>query len=158
MTRKTIGAARGQAAGDGVRGSVQSPPIPEQHLPSNPNCVSVTTDAARVLSGRTWAELEQLAVRVVEPFHRASGIACLGGYAWRVALSRKNERLTQVQLYFVFDGPATRAHLDTLERGVIDLDLGFGPACVERVPINGAPAVLATGGRLYGVLLSLIHI
>lgn len=123
----------------------------ERPLPTNPNCVSFTTGAADLFAARTWAELQRFAADVSAPFHRVSGLPVLAGYAWRVALDRKNEQQLQGQLYFVFDGPATSDHLDALESAVLIADLGFGPATVERVPLTGALAVLTVEGRSYSV-------
>jgi uncharacterized tellurite resistance protein B-like protein len=119
----------------------------EEPLPSNPNCVSFTTDAAALFGGRSWASLQQLAISVGGPFHEESRLPTLVGYAWRVALDRKNERLSQGQLWCVFDGPATSAHLDLLEASVAQVGLGFGPATVERTPVSGAASIYLFGGR-----------
>ncbi|MEQ1572214.1 MAG: TerB family tellurite resistance protein [Myxococcota bacterium] len=123
----------------------------EEPLPANPNCVSFATDAGSLFSGRSWAELQQLAIAVGGPFHDASQLPTLAGYAWRVALDRKNERSSQGQLFFVFDGPATSAHLDQLESAAGTCGVGFGAATVERAPPNGAAAVYLFGGRAHGV-------
>ena len=127
-------------------GGSQVRPHREQVLSANPNCVSFATDAATLFEGRTWSELQQLAALVVGPFHAASGLVTQVGFGWRIALDRKNTRHTQGTLYFVFDGPATSGHLDTLEFAVQALDKGFGHATIERVPANGALAVIAADG------------
>lgn len=126
-------------------------PVREQVLSANPNCVSFATECSALLDGRTWSELQQLAAAVVRPFHDESGLTTLVGFAWRIALDRKNNRHTQATMYFVFDGPATSAHLDTLELAVHAMDRGFGPATIERVPSNGALAVVAVGGQCHGI-------
>jgi uncharacterized tellurite resistance protein B-like protein len=126
-------------------------PHRDQVLSANPNCVSFATDAPSLLDGKSWSELQQLAAAVVGPFHAASGLATQVGYAWRISLDRKNERRTQATLYFVFDGPATSGHLDTLELAVHGLGKGFGPGTIERVPANGALAVIAVDGACSGV-------
>jgi uncharacterized tellurite resistance protein B-like protein len=120
-------------------------------LPTNPNCVSFATGAAELFEGRTWAELQAFAADVALGLHRLSGLAVLGGYAWRVALDRRNERQTQGQLYFVFDGPATNEHLDALEAQVHLSEGGFGPAMVERAPVIGAAAAYAFHGQRHSV-------
>jgi uncharacterized tellurite resistance protein B-like protein len=132
-------------------GGLSVRPNREQVLSANPNCVSFATDAAALLDGRSWSELQQLAAAVVLPFHQASALATQVGYAWRIALDRQNNRHTQGTLYFVFDGPATSAHLDTLELAVHQVDRGFGQATIERVPANGAVAVVAVDGECHGV-------
>jgi uncharacterized tellurite resistance protein B-like protein len=126
-------------------------PTTEQQLVANPNCVAFVTQAERLFGGRSWSELQQLACRVVLPFHVDTALPTLAGYAWRVALTRRNERITQGMLYVALDGPATAAHLDALEASMDKLGLGFGPASVERVPVNGAPAIIATDGRCAGI-------
>lgn len=123
----------------------------ERPLPPNPNCVSFTTDAPTLFASRTWAELQRLAADLADAFHHASKFPVLAGYAWRVALDRKNDQQVQGQLYFVFDGPATSVHLDTLEAAALVADLGFGPATVERVPLTGVPAVLLWDSRAHSV-------
>ncbi len=71
------------------------------------------------------------------------------GLGWRVALDRKNRRHTQVTLYFVLDGPATSAHIDTLERAVAAEPVRFGAGSIERVPANGIPTVLWADGEAH---------
>ncbi|MEZ4241824.1 MAG: TerB family tellurite resistance protein [Myxococcota bacterium] len=130
-------------------------PSTEQQLVANPNCVAFATEADRLFGAddhvRSWGDLQRLAADVVLAFHGETGLPTLAGYAWRVALTRRNDRITQGLLYIALDGPATAAHLDALERSVQGLDLGFGPGSVERVPVNGAPAVIASEGRACGV-------
>lgn len=132
-------------------GGSQVRPHREQALSANPNCVSFATDAATLLDGKTWSELQQLAASIVRPFHEASGFVIQVGFAWRIALDRKNVRHTQGTLYFVFDGPATSANLDTLEAAVQALDKGFSQPTIERVPANGALAVIAVDGACHGI-------
>lgn len=121
----------------------------QRPLPTNPNCVSFTADAAPLFSTRSWGELQEIAARIALSFFRLCRLPVLAGYSWRVAMDRKNEQQLQGQLYFVFDGPATSEHLDALEGAVLVADLGFGPATVERVPLTGAPAALAVDGHCY---------
>lgn len=123
----------------------------EHALPVNPNCVSFAARAAEVLPGRSWAEVLRLGARAVEPFHRACGLPVLVGFSWRVALDRKNHRFTQLTAYFVFDGPATAAHLDTLEAAVAAAHPAFSHGSIERVPATGASALLACDGVVHGL-------
>jgi len=120
-------------------------------LPANPNCVAFAGAADGVLQGRSWADVQRLAVSASASFHAASGLAVLVGLSWRVALDRKNRRRTQVTAYFVFDGPATASHLDTLEAEVAALGADFGAGSVERVPATGVHAVLWVDGVAYSV-------
>jgi hypothetical protein len=129
-------------------GQVSVKPHP---LPTNPNCVSFAVDAAVLFTGRTWGDLQDLAAGVCSAFQRVSGLPVLAGFAWRVALDRKNEQQAQGQLYFVFDGPATSEHLDALEAAVHLTELGFGLATVERAPLTGAPSAYAFGGSVHSV-------
>jgi uncharacterized tellurite resistance protein B-like protein len=125
--------------------------VREEPLPANPNCVSFATDAGRLFGKRSWADLQRLAIDVGQPFHDECQLPTLVGYAWRVALDRKNERQNQGQLWFVFDGPATSAHLDLLESCAQSTGVGFGPASIERTPATGAPAIYLCGGRPHAV-------
>lgn len=123
----------------------------EHPLPVNPNCVSFAAEAAEVLPDRTWADVLRLGVRAVAPFHEACALPVLVGFSWRVALDRKNRRFTQLTAYFVFDGPATSAHIDTLESSVRDAHPAFSNGSIERVPANGAQALLACDGKVHGL-------
>lgn len=126
-------------------------PLDEQPLVANPNCVAFAAPAGALLGGRTWADLQDVAERVLAPFHRDTGLPSMCGFSWRVSLSRRNERLSQGVLYVALDGPATARHLDALEAAVGALGFGTAPANVERLPVNGAVAALARGGTVYGV-------
>jgi uncharacterized tellurite resistance protein B-like protein len=109
--------------------------------------VSFAADARGLFGARTWAELQQLAIDVGAPFHDEAHLPTVVGYAWRVALDRKNVRQSQGVMWFVFDGPATSAHLDLLEAAARRVGAGFGPATVERTPANGAPSIYLFDGR-----------
>ncbi|MCB9687072.1 MAG: TerB family tellurite resistance protein [Alphaproteobacteria bacterium] len=111
-------------------------------LPANPNCVCFSADAASVLYGRTWSDAVRAISGPARAFREASGLDVLAGYAWRVQLDRKNHRSVHGLLWFVFDGPATSAHIDLLEAEVKGLVPTVSNAHVERCPVNGAPAVL----------------
>ncbi|MCA9491466.1 MAG: TerB family tellurite resistance protein [Myxococcales bacterium] len=111
-------------------------------LPANPNCVCFSADAASVLFGRTWADAVRAIAGPARAFREASGLDVLAGYAWRVQLDRKNNRSVHCLLWFVFDGPATSAHIDQLEATVRELLPTISMAHVERYPVNGAHAVL----------------
>jgi uncharacterized tellurite resistance protein B-like protein len=121
--------------------------LPRAPVPDNPNAVVFSIDARSRLEGRSWSTLIRDAVAATRSFHETSGLTTYSGWAWRVALDRKNQRHLQLLLWNVFDGPATSEHLDTLERSVRAVLPGVGPGCIERVPVNGASAVLWTGGR-----------
>ena len=120
--------------------------LPRVPLPSNPNCVCFSADAS-TLYGRTWTDAVRAITAPAEAFHATSGLDVLAGYSWRVVLDRKNHRSVQVLLWFVFDGPATSAHMDTLEAAVKSVVATASGAHVERFPVNAAQAVLVTGGR-----------
>lgn len=108
--------------------------------------MSFATSAEALLS-RDWAEVQRLARHAAEPFHDVSGLPVLVGLGWRVALDRKNQRHTQATAYFVFDGPATAAHLDQLDESMRATGVGFGAGSIERVPANGVAAVLLSEGK-----------
>lgn len=124
----------------------------EQPLPANPNCVSFAAEAHEVLVGRTWAEVQRLGIRLATPFHEASGLAVMVGFGWRVALDRKNRRHSQVTVHFVFDGPATAAHLDALDAAAEGEVIRFGAGSVERIPANGIRSTLLCDGRAHLIL------
>ena len=134
------------------RAPVSTGAPPELALPANPNGVSFAAEASDVLLHRTWADVQRLAARVATPFHAQSGLAILVGLSWRVALDRRNRRHTQVTFYFVFDGPATANHLDTLDAAMEREGLGFGAGSIERVPANGIPTVILARGSASRVL------
>ncbi len=121
-------------------------PVPEAVVPDNPNAVVFAVDARAHVNDRPWAALVRDAVEATRDFHAASSLPILAGWAWRVALDRKNQRHFQLLLWAVLDGPATAAHLDALERGARRVAPGCGPGCIERVPVNGAAAVLWRDG------------
>ncbi len=121
-------------------------------LPGNPNCVAYAADAVEVLSGRHWCDVLQLAGRIVEPFHKECGLTTLAGFGWRVALDRKNHRRVQATMWFQFDGPASAAHLDTLDSSVDASGMVWSQGNIERVPVSGVPGLLASDGILRQVL------
>jgi uncharacterized tellurite resistance protein B-like protein len=123
----------------------------EQPLPVNVNCVSYPADANAILAGRSWADTVHMAGEALGPFHAACRLPVLAGFGWRVALDRKNQRSTQVTLYFVLDGPATALHLDLLEDLVRGLHPAFLLGTVDRTPAHGAPALVAAHGALAAV-------
>lgn len=127
--------------------------MPERVLPANPNCVSFVVEATAEVAGRPWAEALRSAARAGLPFHAASGLPCMVGLSWRAQLDRKNRRHLHVQQYFVFDGPATSAHLDALERSVCAEVPGFGAGSIERVPVTGVSALLVRDGVAHALVL-----
>lgn len=126
--------------------------VPERALPANPNCVAFAADAREVLAGRSWADVLREGARAALPFHEASGLGCAVGFSWRVQLDRKNVRHLQATMYFVFDGPASSAHLDGLERSVRDVRPGFGAGSIERVPATGVLALLVQDGAAHALV------
>ncbi len=121
--------------------------LPSAPLPSNPNCVAFSAEAAAVSGRRPWADLVRLALGPALALHHHSGLPVLAGWSWRVALDRKNRRSVQLVLWFAFDGPATSSHLDALEQAVHAAIPGASSAGIERCPVNGANAVLVRDGR-----------
>lgn len=115
-------------------------------VPDNPNAVVFAVDARTRLPGRTWASLVRDAVAATRSFHEACGLVVYAGWSWRVALDRKNRRHPQLLLWAVFDGPSTSAQFDLLERDVRAQVPGAGAGCIERVPVNGAGAVVWRAG------------
>jgi uncharacterized tellurite resistance protein B-like protein len=128
--------------------------LPERALPANPNCVSFAADAREVLAGRPWADVLREAARAALPFHEACGLACAVGFSWRVQLDRKNVRHLQATMYFVFDGPASSAHLDRLERSVREVRPSYGAGSIERVPATGVLAILVRDGAAHSLVSS----
>lgn len=120
--------------------------VPVTVVPDNPNAVVFAIEARTHATGRTWAALVRDAVEATRELHAASRLPALAGWSWRVALDRRNQRHLQLLLWVVLDGPATAAHLDTLERGARGVAPHCGPGCIERVPVNGAAAVVWRDG------------
>jgi len=123
----------------------------ELPLPVNVNCVMYPAEAGAILMGRSWADVVRLAAKAAAPFHEVCGLPVLAGFGWRVVLDRKNQRSTQITLYFVLDGPATAQHLDLLESLVGGVHPAFQPGLVDRTPAHGVPVLLGVGGTLSAV-------
>ncbi len=117
-------------------------------LPTNPNCVTFAASAADVLVGRPWSDVQQMAAKPLEKFFDASGISPCAFYSWRVSRDRKNNRVPQVTMQFVFDGPATAAHLDIIESTVAVSPVLWSESSIERIPANSIPSLMVNGGGL----------
>lgn len=113
-------------------------------LPTNPNCVAFGAEAADVLAGRSWPDVQKLALRAQDSFIEASGLSALSGFSWRHQLDRRNRRHTRLVMFFVFDGPATSDHLDVLEGAAEASPVAWSQASIERVPANAVLSLLRT--------------
>lgn len=120
--------------------------LPLVPVPDNPNAVVFPVDARTRAPGRTWASLARDVIGATRGFHAACGLVVHAGWAWRVALDRKNRRHVQLLLWVVFDGPSTGEQFDLLERDVRSAIPGAGAGCIERVPVNGAGVVVWKDG------------
>ena len=118
-------------------------------LPTNPNGVVFAAPAADVLAARSWLEVQGLLVGGLEQFERDSGLAAMGSFSWRVATDRKNRRKAMVLALYVFDGPATAAHLRILETHMEGSPVAWGHSHIERLPPNCCHSLLCAGGRLH---------
>lgn len=111
-------------------------------LPSNPNCLVFAAAAEDVL-GRPWSEVLNVAARPLMHFHDVSGLPAAAWFGGR------EERVAEVTLHFVFDGPASADDLEALERATAACPVRFGRGHIERIPRAAVPALMARGGRLH---------
>jgi len=118
-------------------------------LPTNPNCVTFAASAADVLAGRPWSGVQQISARALEDFYVASGISPTVFFSWRVSRDRKNNRIPQVTMQFVFDGPATAAHLDIIESTMAVSAVLWSESSIERIPTNSIPSLMVNGDGLH---------
>lgn len=118
-----------------------------QTLPTNPNCVAFAADAQDVLKGRRWLGLQQSCVRAMDRFHRDSGLPILSTFSWRTSTNRKNQRHPELMAAFVIDGPATRAHLESLEASMSMTGVYWSPSQVERIPTQAVQSAMWVDGE-----------
>jgi len=118
-------------------------------LPTNPNCVSFSAEAADVLVDRTWADVLDSAARVLQLFWRSSRLPALVCLSVRGTLDRRNRTHTEFSCAFVFDGPATREDLQVLEREFQRDRVRWSEASIERIPQDCIQALLVHDGHLF---------
>jgi uncharacterized tellurite resistance protein B-like protein len=126
-------------------------------LPTNPNCVTFAASAAEVLAGKSWRDLQRRATVPLHQFFLASGISPTAYFGWRMARDRKNRNTAQITLQFVFDGPATAAHLARLESTVARDEMGWTSSSIERIPANSIPSLMVTSEGLFQLWHVLEH-
>ncbi len=118
-------------------------------LPTNPNGVTYTADAAEVIAGRPWADVQRVAARALRRFYEESGLAVAAYFSWRTGLSEGEQRRSQVCLVFVIDGPASSAQLDVLSDVLDRSAIQWSGPLIQRVPPNVVRSLLMREGTLY---------
>jgi uncharacterized tellurite resistance protein B-like protein len=66
-----------------------------------------------------------------------------------MARDRKNRDTPQIALQFVFDGPATSAHLARLESAIARDEMTWTSSSIERIPTNSIPSLMITTDGLF---------
>ena len=120
-------------------------------LPTNPNGIVFIADAAELLAGRPWVDVQRVATKALRGFYDASGMDIAAYFCWRVGLDSSDRRRSQVTLHFVIDGPATPAHLNTLEGALAQTAVAWSAPGIECIPDHAIRSLYLRGGVLHQV-------
>jgi uncharacterized tellurite resistance protein B-like protein len=122
-------------------------------LPATVNCLEFFAPAQQVLGGRTWVEVQQLAVPAVEEFHGTCGIDCAIWFGRREDVDRRNRITAVVSLLFAFAGPASRTDVAVLDDMMRQSGVQWSPSAVTGLTSQAFPSVLVKSGKAYQVWL-----
>ena len=120
-------------------------------LPSNPNGIVFISDAAELLAGRPWVDVQRIAAKALRSFYASSSLDIAAYFCWRVGLDSSDQRRSQVTLHFVIDGPAAPHHLNTLEEALSDTAVPWSAPTIESVPDHALRSLYMKGGDMHQV-------
>ena len=118
-------------------------------LPTNPNGIVFISDAAELLAGRPWVDVQRIAAKALRAFYEASGLDIAAYFCWRVGLDASDHRRSQVTLHFVIDGPASPEHLNTLEDALTGTAVAWSEPTIECVPDHALRSLFLRSGQLH---------